>query len=102
MSSFVLRYFFDLGSGICLWSANDAAREKFGYPVDLHDLGLPNDVLLEAVIAWYDTSTDWRSPCDASSWSGSERARFHEASRGLLCKLRQHLGPGYEILDEWS
>lgn len=34
-----LRYFFDFGSGICLWAANDAARDDFDYPV--HSSKLP-------------------------------------------------------------
>ena len=58
MSHYVLRYFFDAGSGICLWSANDEAREKFDYPVQLSDLELPENLLRQAihVMAWYDTN----------------------------------------------
>jgi hypothetical protein len=35
-----IRYFFDPGSGVCLWAKNAAAREKFGYPIDHRNLGL--------------------------------------------------------------
>jgi hypothetical protein len=35
-----LRYFFDAGSGTCLWSGNSAAEACFGYAVDMDDLPL--------------------------------------------------------------
>jgi hypothetical protein len=41
MATYHLRYFFDPGAGICLWSSNDAARQKFDYPVDARDLPVP-------------------------------------------------------------
>lgn len=104
MPRYVLRYFFDPGSGICLWSGNDAARERFDYPVQLPDLGLPENLLRRAlyVMAWYDTSLDWSYPPNPSPWSASERARFHETSQALLSALRQQLGSGFEIRDESS
>lgn len=104
MSHYVFRYFFDAGSGICLWSANDEAREKFDYPVQLSDLELPESLLRQAihVMAWYDTSLDWSYPSNPSPWSESERIRFHDASQNLLSMLRQELGPEFEIRDESS
>ena len=35
-----LRLAFDPGSGICLWSTNEAARARYGYPVDHSQLPL--------------------------------------------------------------
>lgn len=40
-----LRYFFDFGSGICLWAANDAARDHFGYPVDSSKLPITSTLM---------------------------------------------------------
>jgi hypothetical protein len=104
MPRYVLRYFFDPGSGICLWSANGVAREKFDYPVELSTLGLPESVLQQAadVMAWHDTSMDWSNPANPSPWSEEERARFHSASQTLLSTLRQQLGSEFEIRDESS
>jgi len=97
MSRYVLRYFVDPGAGICLWSANDAAREKFGYPVQINNLGLSEDVVRKAisVMAWHDTSLDWSHPVGPSPWSEEERARFFEASQSLLAMLQQQLGPEF-------
>src|SRR5262249_23851793 len=43
------RYFFDPGSGCCLWSDNEASRERFGYPVDLDRLDLGENLWLRAL-----------------------------------------------------
>jgi hypothetical protein len=102
MTNYLLRYFFDAGSGVCLWSANDAAREKFDYPVQLQSLGVSENLAREAfhIVTWYDKSLDRDNPQNPPPWSKQERARFNEASRRLLSMLRQQLGPTFEICDE--
>jgi hypothetical protein len=102
MATYLLRYFFDAGSGICLWSANDAAREKFDYPVELLSLELPEDLLREAlgVVTLYDTSLDWSYPPNPSPWSAQEHARFNDVAQSLLLNFRQQLGPLFDIRDE--
>ncbi len=102
MANYLLRYFFDAGSGICLWSSNDAAREKFDYPVELQSLELPENLMREAlnIVTWFDSSLDWSYPPNPSPWSEQERGHFNEASQSLLSKLRQQLGPAFDIRDE--
>jgi hypothetical protein len=102
MPRYELRYFFDPGSGICLWSANDEAREKFGYPIELDSLGLTETLRRRALhlIRWFDTSIDWSSPGEPSPWSREERARFAKAAVDLLSELRKTLGHEFEIRDE--
>jgi hypothetical protein len=98
--AYELRYFFDPGSGICLWSANQEARERFGYPVDHWTLDLSENTRrwLSYLIAWFDTSIDWSSPSDSDDrWSPEEVARFREASEHCLALLREELGPHFEI-----
>ena len=102
MPRYELRYFFDPGSGVCLWSANDQARDTFGYDIDIHSLGLTENLCRKALhlIYWYDTSIDWSYPGDPSPWSKEERARFASEARGLLSELRNALGNEFEIRDE--
>jgi hypothetical protein len=97
-----LRYFFDPGAGICLWSANDAARERFDYPVDASKLSLPENTWrrLLYLCRWYDTSIDWSYPPDPSPWDQAERQRFKAEAQRVLSLLRQELGPEFEIVDE--
>jgi hypothetical protein len=102
MPIYRLRYFFDAGSGICLWSANDAAREKYGYAIKASNLPLPENTWRRIVYlaSWYDTSIDWEYPPGPSPWDKVEEARFRTEAQQLLGLLRRQLGEGYEIVDE--
>ncbi len=101
MENYKLRYFFDPGSGICLWSENDLARDRFGYPVELDSLELTSSVKAQAeeLIVWFDTSIDWNYPPAPSPWSDMERERFQVAAASLLSSLQECLGAGFEIRD---
>ena len=33
VAKYEMKYMFDFASGVCIWSVNTAAREKYGYPV---------------------------------------------------------------------
>lgn len=96
------RYFFDPGSGICLWAADDEAKEAFGYPVDLSQLPLSQEVIAlgQQLIARFDGSIDWEYPPNPSPWSSAEQESFKAASRQLYAKLASELGAGFEIVDE--
>ena len=101
MENYRLRYFFDPGSGICLWSENEAARGRFGYPVELGDLELTSALKkrAEELMARFDKSTDWADPSGPSPWSDVERARFQADAASLLRSLQQCLGASFEIRD---
>ena len=97
-----LRFFFDTGSGVCLWSDTDAARGRFDYPVDLGELPLPQTIHRRGcfVIAWYDTFMDWENSPEPSRWWPREEAAFNAAAQELLALLREYLGPDFELVDE--
>ena len=99
-----LRFFFDPGSGICLWSDNDAARERFEYPVDLGSLPLPESIRRRGyfVLAWYDTFADWDNSLEPTKWWQREWGAFVVAAQELLALLQAHLGPDFELVDESS
>jgi len=104
--TYQLRFFFDPGSGVCLWAKNDAAREKFGYPVEHWELPLSENTKrwLQHLVAWFDTSIDWDAPSDSDDyWSEEELQRFKVAARKGFELLRQELHmPQYEFFDETS
>lgn len=104
MELYILRYFFSAGSGVCLWSANESAREKYGYPIDMGTLTLPPLVAWRAaeLIERFDTSMDWDYPSRPSPWSKAEYDEFQMASAELLQALRDCLGKTVEIRDESS
>ena len=100
-----LRFFFDYGSGVCLWTANDAARARFGdYPVLLADLPLSPETVRagEDLLTRYDTSLDWDDPAGPSPWPEEAWPPFHADVRALLARLRRELGPAFEVVDEWT
>jgi hypothetical protein len=98
---YVLRFFFDYG-GTCLWAANDLARERFGYPVELSELPIPDDLRHELQLAGerFDTSLNWDNPAGPSPWSKEDSEQFTELTDCLLDRLRVALGPSFEIRDE--
>lgn len=89
MEIYKLRFSFDAGSGICLWSENELARDRLGYPVELDSLEVAPSVkkLAEDLIARFDTSLDWNDPAGPSPWSDVEREHFRADAAGLLWSL---------------
>lgn len=104
MARYALRYFFDPGSGICLWAGCDAARARFGYPVQARQLPLTRETRerVAALVDWYDRSVDWEYPAGPSLWDEAEHARFAAAASRLLAVLRAELGADFEIRDEFA
>lgn len=95
---FELRYSFDTGSGVCLWAANNRTRERFGYPVDLRALDLPDAVVLqgEQLLTRFDASMDWNN-APAEIWSASERLSFAADAQAFFLVLRASLAPDFDI-----
>lgn len=97
-----LRYFFDAGSGICLWSGDDAAREAYGYPVELENLQLSKDIIAlgNDLIKRYDASVNWKHPEVSTAWPESESRVFLEDSKKFYLLLSNELTPQFEVIDE--
>ena len=98
-----LRFFFDYGSGVCFWSANDAAYARFDYPIESSKLSLSvaTQEAIEHLIEHYDRSLNWNDPGGPGLWSREEWQAFDTRVRQLLPVIRQELGPEYEIIDEY-
>ena len=103
MARYVLRFFFDGGCGDCLWSDNDAALEKYGYPVCLSDLGLSEDTISAAnEIMQRDCQIAQIEPdvCGVYYEFSAEEVAAHLIEVGdLLSSIRTELGTEYEIVD---
>jgi len=95
---------FDAGSGICLWAKNDAARARYGYPIEHRELPLSENTKhhLTHLIAWFDMSLDWASPSDTNKvWTDEERKRFmHAAQEGYRLLCRELPPPQFVFVDE--
>lgn len=99
-----LRFFFDPGSGTCLWSANDDARAACGYAVDHQALPLSDSVKAELtrLIAAFDTSIDWGNPTERGpAWSRAAEAAFLQDADRVARLVQDELGgAGVEIVAE--
>lgn len=98
-----IRYFFDAGSGVCLWAGNDATQERHGFAIEADSLPLSTNTQrwLQHLIAWYDTSLNWDDPGSATLWSDEEQARFRLAAQEGVTRLQNELASaGYEVCDE--
>ncbi len=98
----VLRFFFEAGSGICLWAGNDVARDRYGYAIDHRDLELNSALAdrLDRLIALFDTSLDWDDPGRGNIWTELQRREFAEAARSLLKDLNGEVAEFLTIVDE--
>jgi len=97
-----LRFFFDLGAGVCFWSNNDDAYERFGdYPVFLEDLPLTTQTRAagNALIERFDTSLDWEYPPNPSPWTQEEKRSFHHKALAWFDLVGEELGNEYDLVN---
>lgn len=97
-----LRFGFEFGSGVCFWSANEAAEQYFqNYPIVSHQLPVSKTLQkrIEFLLSWYDTFLDWDHPPDLSPWT-NEADQFCTAAQEVLRLSRQQLGTPFEIVDD--
>jgi hypothetical protein len=100
-AKYALRFMFDAGSGRCLWSRNDPARERWGYAVDHRALPLDADLAgaLDELVARHDTSLDWSDPGGPSPWTAAQHHAFHRDAQAVLAQLRTRLFAQFTIED---
>ena len=97
-----LRYFFDPGSGCCLWAGDDATRGRFGYAVDHTTLPLitATQARIDATLAWFDTALNREYPPDPGPWRQDECERFNATATALYATIAAELRPAFRLLDE--
>ena len=97
-----LRFFFDAGSGCCMWSANAAARREVGAcEVSLSSLPLPQALRDEGevLIQRQYTSIDWNDPFGGKPWSDAAHAAFDAEATDWLGRVRAALD-GKVVVDD--
>ena len=96
-------FFFDCGSGYCLWSADDRTRDRFDYPIEHDELPLSSAVIakLTELCDRVDRSLNWDYPPDPGPWRQDECDRFNADVADVIARLRAELGAAWEIEDEF-
>ena len=99
MATYEMKFMFDWLSGTCVWSVNDAAHEKYDYPVDLSKLPITPNLLkrLQDLVEWHDEALNWDDPGSGLVWDEAQIATFDEKAIALYHELCQQLGADYEI-----
>lgn len=95
-----MKFMFDWGSGTCLWSANDAAIERYNYPVDLLKLPLSGELLkrLEVLVNRHDEALDWDDPAGDLLWNEDQQKEFTKEALKAYREVCLELGPKYHIV----
>ncbi|MBO5630202.1 MAG: hypothetical protein J5965_14135 [Aeriscardovia sp.] len=99
-ATYKLKFMFDWGSGICVWSDNDAARTKFNdYPIETDKLPISNGLkeTLDDLINLYDTCLNREDPNGDLMWNKNQIEEFLKMARNAYVKLCKELGSKYEI-----
>lgn len=95
-----LRFFFDAGSGVCLWAQDAEAKARFGYPVEASMLDVAEELRaeIEQLVTDYDDTFPWDDPASGEAVEPSrtmfgyeENPPFVTRVRALLPRLRAAL-----------
>lgn len=100
MAKYKMKYWFEWG-GTCLWSANDAARNEFGYAVDEQQLPISQNLknLLWYLQAYHENMMDMdNAPDDSPWWTEEDTVMFDKKKKFAYEQLCRELGEEYEIV----
>lgn len=94
-----MKFMFDWGSGVCLWSTNDAAIKEFDYPVSLEQLPISLELKdkLEYLIRKHDEALDWNDPAGDLLWDEDQQTEFEESAKAAYYLLSSELGDNFQI-----
>lgn len=79
-----IKFMFDWGSGICMWSADKKTEEKFGdYPIETDLLPISEKLIdtLNKLIDWHDEALNWESPSEDLIWDDNQIQQFLMAEK---------------------
>lgn len=96
---YIIKFWIDFG-GEFLWSVNEKARAKFGYPVDVNDLTLSDELKNEIEQMCNDHDSYVLGEVDDGKvWSDEARNKFIEdVEKPIFDKLEKELGEEYHLL----
>ena len=100
MEKYELKFMYDWGSGVCVWSVNDAAKAKFhDYPIETANLPISQELisLLNKLIVQHDTALNWDDPGGELLWDKTRQVLFKEEAKSAYERLCTELGPDYKI-----
>ncbi len=100
MPRYKLKYMFDFGSGVCLWSGDQVTEGFFhDYPIVLEKLPISDEIKaeLERLILWHDEALDWSNPGGPLLWDEKQIGIFSEAAEKCYYRLCEELGSDFDV-----
>jgi hypothetical protein len=100
MAKYTLKYIFDWGSSVCLWSADQETEDYFkDYPIDHTKLPISDELKkeLDHLILWHDEALDWSNPGGALLWDEKQIGIFIEAAEKCYYRLCEELGSDFDV-----
>ena len=100
MGKYEVKFMFDWGSGVCVWSTNAAAKTKFNaYPIKTADLPISQELanLLNKLIIQHDTALNWDDPGAGLLWNTAQQTAFIDETVFAYKQLCAELVPDYNI-----
>ena len=96
-----MKYMFDWGSGVCLWSTNEAAVKKYDYSVETSVLPISDRLneRLEPLIEKHDEALNWQEPQGELLWSKEQEQGFIEEAHQAYEEVVRELGPDVDVLE---
>ena len=95
-----MKFMFDWGSGVCLWSVNQATMKKFdGYPIFISKLPISDKLKneLKYLIELHDQALNWNEPNGDLLWDENQVDAFLKDAKRAYNSLCKELGSDYEI-----
>ena len=91
---------FEWGVGVLLWLHDAEDVTEWGNPVGENDLPVSAELRdeLTRLVEWHDHAVNWRYPPDPGPWRQDECDRFNRAASEALRRLRDELGPTWDIV----
>jgi hypothetical protein len=101
MERFLLKYWFEHG-GICLWSVNQNAKERFGYAIINEELPISKVLVNELYTLEdeYHSYLNWDDPPAASPWTAKQKKDFINRATNVYHKLLFELDDEFEIINK--
>ena len=100
-AEYKLKFWFEHGGG-CVWSANAASKDKFGYAIETISFPI-SDILIETLNNLedeYHSYLDWDYPPNPSLWSEEHKQDFINRTTNAYEMLCYELGETYAVENE--
>lgn len=98
MEQYKLKFWFE-HAGICIWGANEAAKEKYGYAIETALLPLSQSLIgkVNQLEDEYHTYLDWEYPPNPSPWTEEHKQDFIKRATEVFLLLCKELGTDYVV-----